>query len=143
MQHWHEFVMNHLVLFAALLAVVVAITVNLAGDLFTAAKFLSPAEAVRLINRDEPVIIDLRESGDFADGHLDSALNVPLSKLAERMSELERHRDKNVLLCCANGNSYGGAGNQLKKSGFSKLFALRGGITAWRQDNLPLVRGRK
>ena len=143
MQHWHEFVMNHLLLFAALLAVVVLLVINLVGDLFAAAKFLSPAETVRLINQEEPVVIDLRDAGEFGNGHLDNALNVPQGKLAERMSELERYRDKNVLLCCASGSACGGASNQLKKNGFSKVFALRGGVAAWQQDNLPLVRNKK
>ena len=134
MQHWHEFVMNHLLLFAALLAVVVLLVINLVGDLFAAAKFF---------NQEEPVVIDLRDAGEFGNGHLDNALNVPQGKLAERMSELERYRDKNVLLCCASGSACGGASNQLKKNGFSKVFALRGGVAAWQQDNLPLVRNKK
>ena len=143
MQHWHEFVMNHLVLFVALLAVLVLLAHNLAGDFLTAAKFLSPAETVRLINREEPVVVDLRDEGDFGAGHLDNAINMPLAKLGERIGELERYRDRSVLLCCASGSACGGASNQLKKNGFSKVFALRGGIAAWQQDNLPLVRNKK
>ena len=72
--------------------------------------------------------------------HIVDSLNVPLAKLPERIAELERYRDKPVVLVCKFGQSASGASKTLKEKGFTKVFKLGGGISEWQGSQLPLVR---
>ena len=66
---------------------------------------------------------------------------MPLSEIATSAESLKRNKDKPVITCCDTGMNGGTAARELGKLGFTKVFNLRGGLSAWRQDNLPLVRG--
>ncbi len=101
---------------------------------------LSPREAVMLINREHAVVLDVRETGEFAGGHIAEARNIPLSQLAERVKELQRFRDKPLLVNCQGGVRSAKACGVLKQSGFSKIYNLQGGVSAWKEANLPLVK---
>jgi len=140
MEQFGEFVTNHWLLFAALVVITVMLVSNLTSSIGAAGRQLNPSQAVRLINREGAVVLDVREAKEFGAGHIVSAINVPESKLTERLKEIDHYRDQPVLLCCGTGMVAGRAGGALKKHGFSKLFALKGGIAAWQQENLPLTR---
>lgn len=142
MQQLGEFVVNHWVLFAALTVILALLIANLASGLGAASGQLSPPDAVRLINREDAVIVDLREAGEFNRGHILNAVNVPEARLNERLTELRKYRDRPVIVYCAAGNTAARAAAALKKAGFTKLYSLRGGIGAWQQDNLPIARGK-
>ncbi|MFK7893123.1 MAG: rhodanese-like domain-containing protein, partial [Granulosicoccus sp.] len=72
-------------------------------------------------------------------GHLLNARSMPVSKLAERMHEIEKYRDKDIVVYCDNGMRTSRAVARLKKNGFSKLHTLAGGLVAWEKANLPTV----
>ena len=95
-------------------------------------------QAVQLMNRGA-VVVDVRKPEEFAGGHLVSAKNIPLDTLEADQTK-EKFRKKNVLVVCDSGMSSGRAANLLRKAGFEKVFSVRGGIRAWREDNLPLVK---
>ena len=101
---------------------------------------ISPAQLTMLVNQHEGVIVDLRDNADFRQGHIVDSINLPAARLAERVSELERYRDKPVVLVCKFGQSSAAAAKTLKAQGFAKVFKLGGGITEWQGANLPLVR---
>lgn len=105
------------------------------------AKSVSPNEATMLINREDAVILDVRETAEFANGHLPEAKNVPLSKLKERTAEIERYKERPLIVCCASGTRSASACGELKKLGFTKLFNLAGGVDAWKSAGLPLKKG--
>lgn len=101
---------------------------------------LSPQDAVRLMNQGAAVL-DVRAAvEDFNSGHLSNARHAPLERLAEVAESLKRFKDKPVVVYCDRGNSSVTAIRQLTALGFSKLSSLRGGLVAWRAENLPLVR---
>lgn len=104
-------------------------------------KPVNPGEATLLINREDAVVLDVRQSGEFNAGHLPSAINIPEGKLGERMQELEKHRDKPIILCCASGLRSNRACKDLRKSGFEKLYNLDGGVDAWAAASYPLHKG--
>ncbi|HNC69956.1 MAG TPA: rhodanese-like domain-containing protein, partial [Pseudomonadales bacterium] len=93
-----------------------------------------------LVNQHEGVVVDLRETADFRQGHIVDSISVPAAKFAERIAELERHRDKPVVLVCKYGQSVNDASKALRQNGFDKVFKLGGGITEWQNQQLPLVR---
>jgi len=101
---------------------------------------VSPAQLTQLVNQHEGVVVDLREVADYRQGHIVDSLNVPLAKLPERIAELERYRDKPVVLVCKFGQTASGATRTLKEKGFTKVFKLAGGISEWQGSQLPLVR---
>lgn len=93
----------------------------------------------QLVNRDEAVVIDLREAAEFKAGHIVDALNIPFTKVAERSAELEKYKTKSLVLVDKMGTHTGAAGRQLRKQGFTVL-RLEGGITEWQNQNLPLIK---
>jgi rhodanese-related sulfurtransferase len=98
---------------------------------------LSVTEAVMLMNRKSALVLDVREADEFAQGHLQGARNVPLSQLSARLKELEKFRDKPVLVVCARGRRANTAAKLLKAQNFTTLNVLKGGMQAWVEANMP------
>lgn len=104
---------------------------------------VTPLQATLLINREDAQVIDVREAEEFAAGHLPDARNVPLAKLADRIGEIERFKDRPVIVCCASGVRAGKACGQLGKLGFAKVHNLSGGIDAWVAAGYPVKKGTR
>lgn len=137
MQHLSEFVLNHWILvatFCTLLGV-------LAANLLMTVGGISTLEAVTLINRESAVVIDVRSVEDFASGHIIDAIHLPLTALAGASDKLKKYASKPLLVYCASGNLAGQAVKALKATGFARVYALKGGLGAWRGDNLPVTTG--
>ncbi len=98
------------------------------------------AGALQLINHKEACVVDVREPDEFKNGHLLNAKLVPLGKLRDRIGELERFRDKPVVVVCRSGNRSAAACALLKREGFAQVYNLAGGVTAWQKAGLPLER---
>ena len=97
-------------------------------------------EATMLINQKDAVVIDVREPGEFAQSHILNARNVPLGEIEARIKELERFKEKPVIVSCATGNRSGSAAAVLRKHGFTNVVNLAGGVAAWQQAGLPTAR---
>lgn len=104
---------------------------------------INPAEATLLINREDALVVDVREADEYAAGHLPEARNIPLGKFAERAGELEKFKDRPVILCCSSGIRSSKAAGELQKLGFTRLKNLDGGVDSWRQAGLPLKKGTR
>lgn len=104
------------------------------------AKGVSPLQATLLINREDAVVVDVRDASEFAAGHLPNARNIPLAQLDKRMGELDRFKDKPIIVCCQSGNRSGAACTGLTKAGFSNALNLIGGVPAWQEANLPITK---
>ena len=100
---------------------------------------LTPAEATLLMNREDALVLDVRETGEWSSGHIQGARHIALAQLDKRISELEKFKDRPIIICCASGNRSSSACGQLKKIGFEKVFSLDGGISAWLSANLPVT----
>lgn len=99
---------------------------------------VGPTEAVMLINRKDATVLDVREDGEFASGHINNARHVPEKQLAERMQELDKFKSKPIIVSCASGRRATAVADTLRKQGFADVVALRGGISAWQQAGMPL-----
>ena len=95
-------------------------------------------EAVQLINRRDALVIDVRDTGEFAAGHVANARHIPEAQLGERVKELEKYKSRPILVTDRSGTRAGSVSGTLRKLGFAEVFALRGGIAAWQQAGLPL-----
>jgi len=94
-------------------------------------------EATMLMNRKDSLVLDVREAGEFAAGHILNARNIPFDELERRLKEIERYKDRAVIVSCAVGNRSGTAAGLLRRQGFTNVVNLSGGMAAWRQAGLP------
>lgn len=101
---------------------------------------LSAPEAVLMLNRGKPLILDVRDEAEFAAGHIQGAKHIPVADLASRLKEIEKFKDKPVLVHCQKGMRARKACAILKAQQFSQLNNLEGGLDAWVEAKLPLVK---
>jgi len=100
---------------------------------------LSPAEAVQKINQGSTTIVDVSSLADFSKGHLAGSKQVALSKFSKPDPETEKLATGPVLVVCKNGQTAHQAATGLVKLGAADVAVLKGGITQWKADNLPLT----
>jgi rhodanese-related sulfurtransferase len=100
---------------------------------------IGPTDAVRLMNQGA-LVLDVRPRDQYDAGHVIDARNVPSGDLPQSIETLKKYRDKPVVTCCDTGLTAGAAARTLRDQGFTKVASLRGGLQAWRAENLPLVR---
>lgn len=132
-----EFLANHWELATAfvVLAVLLFVTESRRGG-----RNLSPSLLGGVVNRDNGVLVDVRGDSDFRAGHVAGSISVPQQQLATRLTELEKYKGRPLVLICAQGHASGEAATQLLKAGHAPVYRLAGGIAAWRNENLPLVK---
>lgn len=102
---------------------------------------VSPAEAVLLMNRARLFILDVREDAEFAAGHIQGAKHIPVAKLEERMKELDKQKNKPVLVVCQRGVRANTACKLLATHEFTQVNSLQGGLDKWIEAKLPLMKG--
>jgi rhodanese-related sulfurtransferase len=135
-----EFVGNHLLLSAAFVVVLVMlIKAEFVHQTLKSCQ-LDPTAAIRMMNGNDAVILDVREAADFSNGHLKNAKNIPISTLHDKLDDLSGYRSKPILAYCRSGNVSGKACRLLKKSGFTDVYNISGGIAGWQEANLPLTK---
>lgn len=107
------------------------------------AREIDAQRAVRLINYEDALVLDVRDDSEYASGHLPNAKHIPVESIKDRWSELEKFKDKPVVIIFTPGLRAGQAGTLLRKNGFARVFNLSGGIETWQRENLPLVKKSK
>ena len=102
---------------------------------------VSATEAVMLMSRSKPLILDVRDATEFATGHIQGAKNIPMAELAGRIKEIEKFKDKPVLVHCQRGMRAKSACSILRAQQFSQISNLQGGLDTWVEAKLPLIKG--
>ena len=100
---------------------------------------VTPQELIRLVNQGA-LLLDLRPSEQYQAGHLSGARQMNGDQILRAAETLKKHKDKAVVVYDDTGSLGASAVRQLASQGFTRAFALRGGLAAWRADNLPLSR---
>lgn len=134
-----EFIGNHPLLFVAFFATLGMLVYTEYMRFTTSNTALSPYDATQKMNSGNSVFLDVRDESEYKAGHLLNARSMPVSKLAERMHEIEKFKEKEIVVYCDNGMRTTRAVSKLKKSGFTSLHTLAGGLVAWEKANLPTV----
>ncbi|EQD67653.1 rhodanese domain-containing protein [mine drainage metagenome] len=98
---------------------------------------VSPQEAILLMNRGA-LAIDLRSAGEFADGHVPGARRMDGEQVLKAGELLKKHQGKSLIVCCNTGSLAAAAVRQLREQGFAQAVTLRGGLSAWRAEHLPV-----
>jgi len=142
MEQYIEFAGNHPFLLFSFAAVFGLLVWNIFGEKLQGFESIDPQQAIMMINHDDALVVDVREDNEFKEGHIANAMHIPLGMLSDKISRLEKHRDKTIIMSCRSGNRSGVACGKLKKEGFEKIYNLRGGVIAWQGANLPLTKGK-
>ena len=108
------------------------------GNRFRGVKEVDTNGALQLINHKDAFVLDVREPSEYEGGHLLNAKLIPLGKLKERVGELEKYKDKPLVVVCRSGNRSGTACAILSKMGFDQAYNLMGGMMAWQKASLPV-----
>jgi len=139
MEQLAEFAGNHILLTLALIGafgLVVANELRLNSQGLT---HISPGDAVKLINK-SALVIDVRSAEAFGGGHIANARNIELAALEADPDSVKKNKSKVLLTVCDAGLTSSKAAGVLRKAGYENSFSLRGGIQAWRAENLPLAK---
>jgi len=135
-----EFLVNHWILASALVIVVALLIQDTWESITRRYKRVSTAGAIDLINHHDPVVLDVREPFEHAKGHIQDAINIPAAKLDKRLNEIDKYKDRPLLVVCQTGTRSLSACKKLHKLGYTHVIHLIGGIQAWEDHKLPLIR---
>ena len=137
-----DFIGNHPFLSFGFIGVVIALVVNEVTRLTRGYTALTPAGLTQLVNRDNALLFDVSSIQDYEKGHIPGARHVALSQFDPESKELAKVRELPVAVVCRSGQTSGVAAKRLVKAGFTKVYALDGGVRAWTEAQLPLAKGR-
>lgn len=105
------------------------------------ARHVSTLEAVQMINRQDALLLDVRESAEFKGARVAGSRHIALKELPGKLGELEKFKNKPILLLCQTGNRSAQAAGTMKKAGFTQVATLSGGLMAWQQAGMPVEKG--
>jgi len=101
--------------------------------------WVSVAQATQLINREDALMVDVRDQGEYEAGHILGARNLPLARLdSEPPGELAKRKDKPLIVYDDGGERTAKAAAALRKQGFERVVNLTGGLGAWKTAGLPV-----
>ncbi|NOX28235.1 MAG: rhodanese-like domain-containing protein [Gammaproteobacteria bacterium] len=138
MAQFFEFIINHWILSSLFVFILMLLAMDgIRGKLLGFGE-IKPDEAVRMMNHDDAAVLDVREESEYAEGHIINSVHIPLSLLENRTAELQKYKDRPLLVYCRTGNRSAQAASTLMKQGFSGVKKLSGGMIAWQGANLPV-----
>lgn len=140
MEEFIDFASRHYFLFAALTAIIILIIVNEVKQFTKGFKELSPADAVLLINKDNALVLDIREANELSQGSIIGAKHIALTTLNDKIDSVSDDKEKPIIVVCKMGSRSSQACKLLLKNSYTKVFGLKGGITAWINDQLPITK---
>lgn len=140
MQEYLDFVRSNPLLFLGFFAVLGLIIWTELGRIGRKYTMLPVNNAVRLMNDDKTIVVDVREDNEVEDGVIQGAKHIPLANLQTRIGELEKFKSDPIVVYCRTGNRSGGACKTLTTAGFENVNNLEGGIMAWETASLPLAK---
>jgi rhodanese-related sulfurtransferase len=104
----------------------------------TGGPWVNPSQATHLLNREDALVVDVREPNEYGAGHVLGAKNIPLARLAAGAGEPLKRKDRPIIVYCDGGERAGKAASVLKREGFTRVVNLSGGLKAWQQAGLPI-----
>jgi rhodanese-related sulfurtransferase len=133
-----QFLQNNFWVFTLALTSGIMLLWSFFGNRLRGIKEVDHLAAMQLINHKNALMLDVREQSEYAAGHIVNSKLIPLGKLKERIGELEKYRERPIVVTCRSGQRSASACALLGKQGFAQTYNLNGGITAWQKASLPL-----
>lgn len=138
MERYLEFILNHYLLTLSFAVVTFLLIQDLIETAFRKFVPISPVTAVTKMNSGDTVVLDVREEPEFIKGHIEDAINIPLSKLNDRLQKLNHVQNKPIIVVCQTGTRSTSACKILTENGFKQLYSLIGGMQSWEDNKLPI-----
>ncbi|KTC74324.1 rhodanese domain-containing protein [Legionella birminghamensis] len=135
-----QFIINHWALWLGLIVILLLIFINEIQTQKKRAKEVSPQQAVHLINREDALVIDLRDTETYRKGHIINAIRANAEDFEQQT--MDKYKNKPIILVCAKGLQSTALAAKLRAKGFSEPMILAGGMGAWQNADLPLVKGK-
>jgi len=135
MEQVFEFAANNAMLVGAW---VVLLLLFIISETRKGGKTLSAQQVIMRMNKEDALILDVRDRADFNKGHIINALNIPYASLDSRIDEIKVNKEKPVVVVCKMGQTSNAAGSVLRKHGFTDVTRLSGGMAEWTSLNLPV-----
>ena len=135
MEKFLIFVANHWILSSLFVGLLAALLIT---ERLRAGKTLTPQQAVMMLNKEDAIVVDVRDKKDMTEGSIRGAHHIPLSKLKEKATELEKFKDKVIIIADKMGQHSGMAVKTLAAAGYKNVQRLSGGMVEWRNANLPV-----
>jgi rhodanese-related sulfurtransferase len=142
MNQFLTFVVNHWVLWSLFVLIVITLIVYQIQLQVGGIKKVNPHELVRLMNKDDAFVLDVRTLDIFKSGHILGAKNIPANEVHQKLAVLEKYKERPIIIVDAAGQSYLKTGVMLHKEGFMQVSYLAGGMGAWKTANLPVKQGK-
>ncbi len=136
-----EFAANHPILIAAVLLTIGIIVGVEIQRVRRAAEPVSTSRATRLSHNEDAVFVDTRRRKEFEAGHLPGARHVPAAEVEQYVKQLEKLRERPLVLYDDAGMEAQRAAKALARHGFARLYELEGGLPAWHKANMPVEHG--
>jgi rhodanese-related sulfurtransferase len=140
MEHLSEFIGNHIFLWGGLVAVLILLIKSEFEHQSGKANQLNPINAIRIMNNDDALVLDVRETAEFGKGHIKNAKNMPFSSLKDKLKNIAKHKNAAVLAYCNNGAVSNKACKVLQQEGFTNVHNIAGGINSWLDAKLPVTK---
>ncbi len=140
MERFIEFAGNHPELFLALGVISALLAWSFIQVHFQGWRGIGPVEATQLINHQDAVVLDIREDSEYRDGYILNSVHIPLSQVKDAVQRLDKYKGRPIVVSCRSGSRSNSACATLTKHGFDEVYNLKGGILAWQNANLPLVK---
>lgn len=139
MQDLTVFIQNHWQLSSVLIVVLILLTIVEFIKQKSDTSRLTPRQVTQLINHENAAVVDVRDTDAFASGHILNAASLPVKDLEQKLQKIEKFKSQPIVLVCSTGLDSARAFSVLQKKGFN-VKILGGGIRAWREADLPLVK---
>ena len=133
-----QFLQNNIWIIALTLTSGIMLFWSYFGNRLLGIKDVDHIAAMQLINHKNALILDVRQESEYAAGHVLNSKLIPVGKLKERIGELEKYRERPIVVVCRSGQRSASACGLLGKQGFAQVYNLNGGIIAWQKASLPL-----
>lgn len=103
---------------------------------------ISPLQVTQMINHDNAVLIDLRPNDVYRNGHIIDALSMTMKDVTENTKKIEKFKSRPIIIVCQTGTESQKIAALLLKRGYN-AHALAGGMRAWSEAQMPLVKEQK
>ncbi len=137
---WLEFLLHHWFLCSLFILILLWVVYIERSAQLGGLDWCSPNQLVKMMSQAHAKIYDVRPIAQFKAGHILGAQSLPELELASQLKKISRHKAKPVVLVCQTGSQSTKVGAVLKKEGFEKIHALKGGMQQWQSESLPLIK---
>jgi len=142
MDQYIEFASNHWMLVTGFFAITYFLINDIIETSLRKYKTISPILTVTKLNSGNPIIVDVREPGEFKKGHIADAILIPVGSIEKQLNKLELYKKDDVIVVCHTGTRSAPACTTLTKNGFENVFLMIGGMQSWEENKLPIVKSK-